>query len=120
MRPISGLLLPLVHGNIIEKNIVLFTLEAERNLKGRKEVEDMEIDDKSDGFNIDEGEWKQQRKQINRMKKRAYRKDESENEPAALICIVCAKVFNSKTDITEHIKTHEVIECTQCDEREKK
>ena len=93
------------------------TLEAERNLKGRKEVEDMEIDDKSDVFNTDEGEWKQQRKQTNRMKKRAHRKDESENEPDALICSVCAKVFNSKTDITEHIKTHVVIECTQCDEK---
>ena len=44
------------------------TLEAERNL--REEVEEMQVDNKSDNIDVDENEWNQQRKQKNKMKKR--------------------------------------------------
>ena len=72
----------------------------------------MEIDDTDESVDTDGGEWKQQRKEKKKSRKRVRK---SESVKYGFTCDKCDNTFDSKTGLAKHKESHLIFGCIQCD-----
>ena len=93
------------------------TFEAKTKIEESKSIEEMDVEERSEDIDGDEGQWNQQRQQRRKTKKRVRTESGSGQENESFSCDLCTNKFESESDLLDHKQTHVWYNCTQCDKK---